>query len=370
MGWLLLVTGVVVAPIRAPTASAVDRPIAAVKFVVRASVSAKKVTFVSKDPSFLFPAIGSADDPALVGATIELFSTSANGATLTIPSGSGAPGWKTMDAAVDAYRFNNSLAPGGPASVRMAVVKQGRVLKFVAKDVAWPLAGPLGNVGVRITIGSLRNCALFDAATIRLDVAGRFVARGADVGSLVDCSDVALGGTTTTTTNPGPPVCGNGVVDVGEQCDLPDLGGCPDLFCGAAGTPAGCQCCAATATLLFGLSCASGLPCCDADDQCLRGPDNGTCISTLCGSSGQFCSGITQCEGGLCCVPLHPTPPATPPLCQGQGVSFPCCGAAVCAKPSGVISGGLECCLPADAPCTSGSECCTGSCNAAGTCDP
>src|SRR5690348_12884915 len=62
----------------ASLAHAVDQPIAATKLLLKRSPSGKQtLTFVSKDPAFLFPTIGSADDPATGtpgGATIELFS--------------------------------------------------------------------------------------------------------------------------------------------------------------------------------------------------------------------------------------------------------------------------------------------------------
>ena len=60
-------------------AVATDQPISGAKLTLRRSSSGKeKLVFVSKDPLFLFPAIGSADDPGTGspgGATLELEST-------------------------------------------------------------------------------------------------------------------------------------------------------------------------------------------------------------------------------------------------------------------------------------------------------
>src|SRR5439155_1233389 len=61
---------------------------------------------------------------------------------------------------------------------------------------------PQHAVGVRLTVGSWRTCALFDAATVVQDRPGRFVAKEARASRLSDCSDASLGGTATTTTLP------------------------------------------------------------------------------------------------------------------------------------------------------------------------
>jgi hypothetical protein len=373
-------------------ASGVDRPIAATKLVIRAG-SKKTLTFVSRDPAFLFPPVGSADDPATGtpgGAVVEIFSASEGVATLAIPPGAGTPGWKVKHALIDTFSYRNGSAPVGPSPVRAATIRQARVIKIAAKDVGLPLTGPLGSVGVRITTGTRRSCALFDGATIVVDVAGRFLARNAVAASLADCSTGALGGTTTTTTMATTsttttsttttttstdtttttiPVCGNGVVESGEQCDLPDPGTCfPSYSCGTAGSAVECQCCVASGQ--GGVGGCNILPCCDADDQCLLGPDSGTCVSTLCGAPGQDCLPTQACASGHCCVPLHSTSPGYTPLCQGLGVSFPCCGAVTCSKPSGLVPGGFECCVPAGGACAGAADCCSGSCNGGGTCDP
>jgi hypothetical protein len=60
------------------TVLALDRPISGKKLQLKRSPSGKeKLVFQSKDPIFLFPAIGSADDPATGtpgGIRVELFS--------------------------------------------------------------------------------------------------------------------------------------------------------------------------------------------------------------------------------------------------------------------------------------------------------
>jgi len=55
-------------------AAAVEQPIAAKKLMLRRSSSGKeKLTFASKDPSFLFPALGSADDPGAIEACVPTY---------------------------------------------------------------------------------------------------------------------------------------------------------------------------------------------------------------------------------------------------------------------------------------------------------
>jgi hypothetical protein len=72
-------------------------------------------------------------------------------------------------------------------------------------DVPLALAGPQGMVGIRVTTGSLRNCALFDGPTIRKDAANRFVAKGSSPTALPDCSRPLPPPPTTTTTSTSSP---------------------------------------------------------------------------------------------------------------------------------------------------------------------
>ena len=52
---------------------------------------------------------------------------------------------------------------------------------------------PLDRVAVRVTTGLLRNCALFDGATILRDEPNRFIAKRAVAPVVTDCSNAALG---------------------------------------------------------------------------------------------------------------------------------------------------------------------------------
>jgi hypothetical protein len=183
------------------TALAADQPITGAKLFLKRSASGnERIVFVSKDPNALFPAIGSADDPGTGnpgGALVDLFSTSEpGGSSLAVP----ATNWTAKPGTTPSHRFFNRSAPDGLSSVRTVVLKRGRLVKVTGKGVGLALATSEGAVGIRITTGSLRNCALFGSSTVRRDEAGVFDAHNATTAGLADCSNTSLGGTEPTTT--------------------------------------------------------------------------------------------------------------------------------------------------------------------------
>jgi hypothetical protein len=275
--------------------AAVDQPIDGVRLRIVRSGMGEKLVFVSRDAGALFPAIGSPDDPGTGspgGALIDLVSAAEGIATLTVPAGVGTPGWTSHAGSTDLDKFTNSDAPGGISVVRRVVIHEGRVLKVVARATGLALTGPQGSVGIRITTGTLRNCALFTAPT--KDEADRFVARDASAAAITDCSDASLGAPTPTTTSTSlPPCSGEGGLCVhGAGC-------CAGLTCHVAGGPGGLgNCTSATCSGEGGVCFSAGdccaLPCC-AGFFC--GPPPG-----IPGSPYYFCqpfSGVTRC-----CAPL------------------------------------------------------------------
>ena len=201
----------------APLAFATDQPIAARQLRLRHSATKEDLLFISKDPSFLFPAIGSADDPATGspgGAVIDLFSEnySTMPASIVVEPGLKSPGTPRGWKVTHSYRFK-----GKDVAVKVMVLQQGALIKVKAQRSGLALAGPQGAVGIRITTGSVRNCAFFGPATIVHDGAGEFEAKNAPADAVSDCSDTSLhgspacGGTT--------PIC-DGVCPDGEQCLL------------------------------------------------------------------------------------------------------------------------------------------------------
>ena len=235
----------------AESAQGLDQPIDAVKLVLKRTATRETLVFLSRDPAFLFPPPGSADDPATGspgGLIVDVFSANEGGASHAVPPGVGNPGWTVTVGSAPRFRFRNSGAPAVLSSVRSALVKQGRVIKVMGRVTGLSLAGPQGAVGVRITTGTRRSCALFGAATIKKDEAGVFVAKGALASSLSDCSDGSLGGTTATTTtlpgcqiipDPFEPTCG-GSCPVGGQC-VDEIG--PNFQQDCACIPAGATAC-------------------------------------------------------------------------------------------------------------------------------
>ncbi len=374
----------------ATSGHAADKPISGAKLVLsRSSSGAEKLTFVSKDVGFLFPSIGGGDDPSAGGASVTLVSPLEAPVAFAVPAGIGNPGWNVKErATLDSYRFTNGLAPGGPSVVRSAKLREKRGIKIVARGTGLALTAPQGSVAIRITTGTLRNCALFDAATVLHDEPGRFIARGAIAGS-GDCSDASLGAppTTTTTLAPG---CGDGIVEADEQCDGTTCNADPSGevdACFPPGDPNQCQCCSTEGHFCSEGSFSNGpVPCC-AGLRCevqfvIGAQGNGFCTTSPCNSYGSVCGGGDCCDG-LVCLPPAPgfpllvcdTLPTTtttttttlPPVC-GNGIiegSEQCDGAATgaCVAPqSGCFPPGdpSQCTCCSHQHCVNGQGCCAG----------
>lgn len=308
-----LVAAVLASLLLGPVAWATDQPVDAARLVLKRSGARETLAFRTRDARFLFPALGGADDPATAtpgGLTIELFSQSEGIAALLVPAGEGRPGWTKRAGVVGSYRFVNRAAPDGPSVVRSAVLREGRMLKIVARGTGLALAAPQGAVGIRITTGGLRTCALFDGPTIRRDHAGAFVARHASAAVLADCSDAALGGAACS--DGVFPDCG-GACPVGSVCSTQDLATC---------------------------TCISSASPCDATAPVC----NGQC------PAGEACRTFGPSPFSTCaCLPEGATPCGDPgfPACGGA-----CPGADVC-RPAAVPgpAGGDVCICAAPAPC-------------------
>jgi hypothetical protein len=221
------VVGLTIGILLAAGAGATDHPVSGRKLVVkRAASGAEKLVFVSKDPALPFPAIGGADDPAsgsAGGAVVDVFTQTEGMVSFVAPAGLGKPGWIVKQNALSVYKFVDP-PPGALSALRVLVIKEGTVLKVVAKTTGLPLAGPLGSVGIRVTTGSLRSCAGFGDATIRRDVAGKYVAKNAPADALADCSDAALSGIAPCGETLFPE-CG-GACPAGSVCASQDLSTC------------------------------------------------------------------------------------------------------------------------------------------------
>ncbi len=302
-------------------AAALDQPIAGTKLVVkRASSGAEKLVFVSRDAALLFPAIGGADDPASGtpgGAVVDVVTQTEGTVSYVAPAGLGKPGWQVKQGSRGVYKFTDPPA-GGSSAVRVLILREGTLLKVVTKVVGLPLSGPLGAVGIRITTGSLRNCAGFDGSTIRKDVAGTYVATNAPADALVDCSDASLTGLAPCGDTPFPE-CG-GSCPAGSVCTSQDLATCT---CVSSADP-----CGDTSPVCNGT--------CPAGEQCFTQgtPPFVTCTcapvgSTPCGSSAYpVCGG--DCPAGETCNPFTHSSPVIADSCE-------------CTAPLPCGSGGGEC---------------------------
>ncbi len=264
--------------------SSVGRANDAARLVLRRRKGKEKLVFVSKDPSFLFPAIGSTDDPGTGspgGALLELASLAEPaGAALAVPPGLGKPGSQSKDANTDLHKYVNPDAPLGPSPVKSLTLKEGKGIKVIARAVGLALTEPQRAVGVRLTTGSLRNCVVFDAATIRHDEPDRFDAK-AKIRSVPDCTELlppttTSTSTTTTTTSltstttttivlapctggTGYPTC-NGVCPSGEQCQ-PTWDYRNDPVLGCSCYPAGVTPCIVSTYPACGGACSGGGVC-------------------------------------------------------------------------------------------------------------
>ena len=110
------------------------------KLLLKRTGTREKLVWLAKDPDFAVLPVGGPDDPAVAGARLELFAPLEDSVSMSIPPGAGNPGWTVTQGAADRYRYRNPQAPAGASPVRVAVLKDGRTLKVVAKRKLPPLA--------------------------------------------------------------------------------------------------------------------------------------------------------------------------------------------------------------------------------------
>jgi hypothetical protein len=321
VGFMLVLALLVPAVVRA-----VDLPISGSRLTIDVRKTIPKLIFQSKDPAIQLPAIGSPEDPRTVGLEITLVSAVDPQATLVIPATGGEPGWKAGTGDALLYKYSNKLAPGGATPVRAVLLKAGKGIKILARGVGLPMQVPAGLIGIRITIGSLRQCTRFASPYVKLDAPEWFDGRNAPAPAIPDCSDDALldrhcgAGTY--------PTCG-GSCPFGETC-LPD---------GGIST---CRCVPATCGSIYDPVCVEGE--CPADGVCALYPYTGCrCVFPVqpCGGTFPVCNGTCpagdECVqlgeynplNGCGCLPVGSTPCGNPglPTCGGDCPTGSVCGA-------------------------------------------
>src|SRR5581483_5004987 len=155
------------------TARAVDQTLPGTKLDIRDASTRRSLVFQTKSSAVVAPS--GPDAPTTVGATFQVFNpNSGESATFDMP----AANW-SVNSTGTMFRFRNRSAPAGPSAVKLAVIKDGRLIKVSAKDSGLTLDEPTqGSVGIVLTSGTRRYCALFDSGIVR-DQPGRFSARNA-----------------------------------------------------------------------------------------------------------------------------------------------------------------------------------------------
>jgi cysteine-rich repeat protein len=162
----------------------VDQPIDGAKLKIERKNGKEKLLWVARTRTPV--ASSSPADPSSTGATLELLSPSEPAVSMDLP----ASGWTTGGGGA---KFKNRDAPAGVSPVRVAVLRQGRSIKVVARRTGFALAAPLVGVGLRLVSGTLATCSYFHAGTVVTDVPGRFEARGPGAVS-ASCDRVTLSG--------------------------------------------------------------------------------------------------------------------------------------------------------------------------------
>jgi hypothetical protein len=347
-------------------AQVTHHPISAKLLKVKTTQNGVEAVFVSTDPAWPFPVIGSADDPRLPTSDIyfEVYSAAQGVVRITAPNFPGNPNWKVETKGPDSYDYRSPVP--SVFDIGHAKLVEGRRLR-IRTLLNFPVGARLGKVAVRFQTGSLWSCALFDEASIRRDD-GRFRAMNAPAPAFADCEEATLQAAIT-------PGCATASA---PTCDsvCPDGGVCaPDAF----GSDCRCvnptQPCGETAPICGG-ECGPGEQCYPFDDW-IPGPINGcACAPTgspPCGASGQSCD-MGPCPDGLECGTIPPITPTYEPSC---GCVDP---AATCGPGFGTCPPDLQCmffppggggswsCLPIF--CGGAYPTCGGSCGGGRSCVP
>ncbi|HEV7734755.1 MAG TPA: hypothetical protein VGR62_21460 [Candidatus Binatia bacterium] len=211
-------------------ALAIDQPISGSKLQLKHSSTKESLTFVSKDPGFLFPAIGGPDDPQTVGALLEVVPSAGSAVSFGMPAGTGKPGWSGRAGTSPQVKFDNALAPGGISAIRVTLLKQGKQIKITGKSLGGMTIAPATtSMTLRLTIGTQRNCVRFGPATVRRADNSTFSAINAPASSLPDCSDASIGLPSGCVLSEFP-TCG-GECPGGDVC----IGGFGNCFCAPPG---------------------------------------------------------------------------------------------------------------------------------------
>lgn len=341
-------------------------PISAKLLKVKSTPSGVEAVFLSTDPGWPFPAIGSADDPRLLSSdlTFELFSEAQAEVGATIPHLSGNPGWKVRALGADSYKYRNPSP--NVFQISSAALIEGKRVR-VRAPLTLPARARLGKVAVRFRTGSLWSCALFAGESIRRDD-GLFIGKNAPAPGLTDCSNATL----VAAVSPG---CSTAAA---PACAATCPGGAicaPDAFGSACRCVHPTQPCGATGPICGG-ECGAGEQCYPMDDL-IPGSINGCACAPIgappCGATGETCES-GGCPVGLECQRIPPLTPLYDSSCGCVDPTETCGpGYGACPPDSECVlfppgAGGTFACVPIF--CSGPYPTCGGSCSGGRSCVP
>ncbi len=274
-------------------AEAVDQTFRGRSTLVRQSRIAK---FSSRD-AFVIPAPGSADDPTMSGATLEMFDVVVGGAG-NVTFSLDASGWRGLGSPAGSrgYRYSGSKDTVNPSAACRTVFLRDDRISAICRGASVTLSPPFnGNQGIILSTGGTRYCAEFGGKILRNDSRGF---RRKNAFAQLTCP---VQGTPTPTHTPtvaptSTPTPGNPPAFIGtHQCDLDSLNsalllqlestgvllrpeGEIEVGCGAVDGSGQAVC---TCELLS----MNAIPLLGIGDVCVE-------------SSGPCDSGVTECLGG------------------------------------------------------------------------
>jgi len=172
----------------------------------------ERLVWTVKSAGVAAPLPSAADDPTIGGASLTIVS-GGEVATFALPAGN----WQRRGRHAT-YHFKNTLAPAAPSEVKVALLRDGRLMvRANAIGITLDEASQ-GSVGLVLALGSTRYCARF-GGTVKRDQPGLFQAKNAPLptacptGPRGQLIDGAVDGVTYTTGTVSALTAGGGYFD-------------------------------------------------------------------------------------------------------------------------------------------------------------
>jgi hypothetical protein len=136
-------------------------------------------------------------DSSVAGFSAEELATlqgSVGGALLDVCAGNGSSGSVELPWANWSTNKKGTLLKykdkGNTSGIKVITLKPGKTIKIVGKTAVVPMGSPLEGVGLRLSLGSQTNCALFGSDTAKKDTGSLFKAKKSSAPA--DCADATL----------------------------------------------------------------------------------------------------------------------------------------------------------------------------------